>query len=210
MRSVGKVIKDARVKKRISKSALEDKTKIKADFIDALEKENWDNLPEYPVLQGFVRNISSVLKLDTKQMIALLRRDYPPRDLRINPKPDVSEKFSWSPKLTFLLGVAVISLIVITYLVFQYFSFVSPPKLIVTTPDDGQIVDKAELTVSGTTSPEASVLVNNQPTLVDSNGNFSTIIDIFQGTSEVVVTATSRSGKETVVHRKIVPDLPEP
>ena len=42
---------------------------------------------------------------------------------------------------------------------------------------------------------------------MDENGYFSAKIEIFEGTSEVVVIAKTRSGKETVIRRKIVPEL---
>jgi len=203
MRTIGKFLHDARVQKRYSKSKLEDATKIKSGFIEALENENWDRLPEYPVLQGFVGSISKSLDLDKKQAIALLRRDYPPKVLSINPKPDVSEKFVWSPKLTFLLGVFIISLMVLGYLLFQYISFITPPTLSIDSPSDGQIVRNVSLKVVGMVDKDATVLVNNQPALLDEQGSFSATIEIFDGTEEVIIKATSRSGKETVVRRKI-------
>ena len=110
MRTVGKFIKEARVKKRHSRVGLEKVTKIKREFIKAIEEENWEKLPEFPVVAGFVKNIVGVLKIDQKQAVALLRRDYPPKKLAINPKPYVSDRFTWSPRLTFLAAVAVVSL----------------------------------------------------------------------------------------------------
>src|SRR3990172_1081627 len=109
MKTIGQVIKESRAKKKLSKKKLEEITKIKESFIDAIEKENWDKLPEYPVLQGFVTSIAKTLKIDTNTVSALLRRDYPPKKLEINPKPDVSEKFSWSPRLTFILGTFIVA-----------------------------------------------------------------------------------------------------
>ena len=43
--------------------------------------------------------------------------------------------------------------------------------------------------------------------IVGEDGTFETEIEIFEGTGEVVVVAKSRSGKETVVARKIKPEL---
>jgi len=203
MRTIGKFLHDARVQKRYSKSKLEDDTKIKSGFIDALENENWDKLPEYPVLQGFVGSISESLDLDKKQAIAMLRRDYPPKVLSINPKPDVSEKFAWSPKLTFLLGVFIISLMVLGYLLFQYISFITPPTLSIDSPSDGQVVRNVSLKVAGIVDKDATVLVNNQPAFLDEQGSFSATIEVFNGTEEIIIKATSRSGKETVIRRKI-------
>src|SRR3989344_7090733 len=109
MKTIGQAIKETRVKKNISFSKLAAITKIKKEFIQAIEKENWQLLPEYPVVTGFVKNIAQALGLNRKGIVALLRRDYPPKELTINPKPDVAREFVWSPKLTFFAGIALVT-----------------------------------------------------------------------------------------------------
>jgi cytoskeletal protein RodZ len=207
MRTIGEIIKQERLEKGYSRERLEKETKIKKEFIKALETQDWKSLPEFPVIQGFVKNIASVLKLDRKQTIALLRRDYPPRSLKINPNPDVSNKFTWSPKLTFLVGIVFVVSVILVYLGFEYKEFTSPPQLQVSYPQEMQVVKQDELTVAGKTDPDTTVKVNNQPVLVEDDGSFSTKIEVFEGTDEIIVKATSRSGKETEIKRRIVTDF---
>src|SRR4030043_1119432 len=205
MKTIGEVLKEARNKKRYSLEGLEKETKIKRSFIQAIEEENWDFLPEYPVILGFVKNIASFLAIDTKGTVALLRRDYPPKVLSVNPKPDISKEFSWSPKLTFPVGFANVIFLITGYLGFQYIKFISPPVLQVTSPKEGQVVDKQQVLVEGKTDSEATVKVNNQPVLVGEEGTFSIDLDISQKTEEIDVISTSRSGKISEIKVKIVP-----
>jgi cytoskeletal protein RodZ len=207
MKTIGGAIKEARTRKKYSLSKLEEVTKIKKDFISALEKEDWGSLPEFPVLSGFVKSIAGALGAGEKSLLALLRRDYPPKALSINPKPDVGDKFVWSPKLTFAVGVGVIMVLVLGYLGIQYKKFISPPSLSVLEPKEEQIVKERRVRVTGKTDGDAIVKINNQPVLLDSEGNFEAEIEIFEGTDEIVVKAQSRAGKETVVRRKIIPEL---
>jgi cytoskeletal protein RodZ len=207
MKTIGEAVKSARQKKRYSRARLEEATKIKKEFIEAIEKEDWLALPEYPVVQGFIKNISSVVKVDSRQMLALLRRDYPPKKLSVNPKPDVTDKFTWSPRLTFITGAILVTIAVLAYLGFQYVNFISPPQLTVTTPSEGQIVSERILKVIGKTDPQVVIKVNNQPVLISEEGDFSTEIDIFEGTKEIIIKAISRSGKETIIRRNIEPKL---
>lgn len=207
MRTIGKALKEARTKKRLSLAKLENTTKIKKDFIEALEKEDWERLPEFPVLLGFVKSIAKILKVEEKSMVALLRRDYPPKVLSINPKPDVENRFVWSPKLTFAVGVGVILVLILGYLGLQYKKFVSPPSLSVFEPKEEQAVNQPKVKVSGRTDSDSVVKINNQPIIVDAEGNFSVEIEIYEGTKEIEVRAISRAGRETVVHRKIKPEL---
>jgi cytoskeletal protein RodZ len=207
MKTIGKLLKEARVTKRYSLGKVAQKTRIKKEFIENLEKEHWSALPEFPVIVGFVKNISGSLGISTRQAVAFLRRDYPPKPLPINPKPDIGNKFSWSPRLTFLVGVGIVLALILGYLGFQYVKFISPPSLKVDVPKENQTVTSRSLEVAGKTDSDSTVTVNNQSALVEDDGKFQAQISIFEGTTELVVKAISRSGKETVVRRKIIPQL---
>jgi cytoskeletal protein RodZ len=209
MKTIGIFIKEARLKKRFSQEKIAKETKIKKEFVVSIEKENWGALPEYPIVIGFVKKISKYLKLDERQAVAFLRRDYPPRVLPVNPKPDVAKKFVWSPRLTFIIGIAAIAIAVLGYLGFQYSRFISPPKLVVDNPQEEQVVKQRNLVVSGKTDQDATMKINNQPILIEEDGSFEAKIEIFEGTTEIVVKSVSRSGKETVIRRKIYPELEE-
>lgn len=209
MKTAGEIIKQARVKKKLSRKQLEGKTKIKEGFIEALEKSSWNELPEYPVVTGFVKNIAGTLGLKEENLTALLRRDYPPKDLRVNPKPEPSEKFKWSPRLTFLTAIALLLLVVSIYLGISYLNFIKPPLLEVQEPIEGMMVSEKMLPVKGKTNSEAFLEVNNQPVLVEEDGYFETEIEVSTNTKEVVVVAKSRSGKETTVRRNIMVELSE-
>ena len=92
--------------------------------------------------------------LNEGSTVAILKRDYPPKSLSINPKPDVSDKFIWSPKLTFLAGVGVVLVAVVSYLLVSYIQFLSPPSLEIIQPKDEQVVTESPLRVSGKTTTD--------------------------------------------------------
>ena len=203
MHTIGQILKNARVSKSFSLNYVEKVTKIKASFIDAIEEEKWDQLPPFPTVLGFVKSISAALNVDSKMAVAVLKRDYPPKKLRVSPKPDVGAKFVWSPKLTFALGVGLVLLLIFGYLGFQYVHFISPPSLTIESPKDGQIISGGNVNVFGTTDIDAKIVVNNQPVLVSEDGKFSVSLDVSPSTKEIDITASSRSGKMIEVRRKI-------
>jgi cytoskeletal protein RodZ len=207
MKTIGNLLHDARVQKKYSLEKLENITKIKKEFISNIENEKWIELPEFPVTQGFIISVAKTLGLNSGRVKATLRRDYPPKSLDINPKPDVEKGFKWSPKFTYVAIVALSTLLVLGYLTYQYFNFIKVPELEVYEPKDETVVRGTSLLVSGKTDEDAVVYVNNQPALVADNGNFETTIEIFAGTNEIEIKAKSRYGKESVIRRKIVPEL---
>ena len=120
MKGIGEILKNARRQKRYSLAKLEQQTKIKESFIANIENQIWESLPEYPVLLGFVKTLAKTLDVDPESAVAVLRRDYPPKVLHINPKPDVEKKIIWSPKTTFVLLAILAALTLGGYLLFQY------------------------------------------------------------------------------------------
>ena len=203
MKTIGQIIKDARLKKGYPLQYLENETKIKSTFIGWIEEQKWEKLPSFPTVLGFVKSISDVLEIDENMATAVLKRDYPPRKLTIAPKPDVASKFSWNPKLTFIVAIAFVTLAAAAYLGFQYYRFISPPTLKVDSPTEGQVVSDGSVMVFGTTDSGAKVTVDNQPVIIDDSGHFSVDISVSSDTKEVTIIATNRSGKATTISRTI-------
>ena len=197
MNNVGQILKEARLKKGVSLIKLENITKIKREFITKIEENDWDNLPEFPVVSGFVKNIANALNLSVNNINAILRRDYPPKKLSINPTPDAESKFYWSPKLTFKVGIGILILLVLSYLGFEYMKFIKPPELEINNPKNNEIITDTEVKVSGKTTTDVGLTINNQPIILDQEGNFTTEIQITKDTKEIKFVATSRYGKIT-------------
>ena len=209
MKSIGHLIKEARAKKKLSKENLEKLTKIKKDFIEKLEGDKWDSLPEYPVVVGFVKNIAKALNLNEEHLLAFLRRDYPPRALPVNPKPDISEKFTWNPRLTFITGVVLTIAFIIGYLLFQYRAFIQPPVLTVETPTEGQVISEEVIDVRGKTDPDATLYINKEIVSVYQDGGFQKEVTLIPGENKIRIEAVSRSGKKTIKELTVKYEAPQ-
>lgn len=207
MKTIGIYLRDARLKKKYSLARLEEITRIKRDFLEAIEREKWEVLPVFSVVSGFTKSIAKALDLNESQSLAFLRRDYPPQEVRISPKPDVSDKFFWTPKITFFVGIFIVIALILGYLGYEYVNFISPPSVSVTSPKEGQVITRSMYEVRGKVGKGATVKVNNQEATVDENGNFETQIEISNELKEITVVAISRSGKTTTIHRTIKPEL---
>ena len=206
MKNIGTYLKDERLRRKLSLSQMEKSTKIKQKFIDSIERGVWSELPEFATVAGFVRAIANTLHVPEENAAAILRRDYPfsKNKLPIGPKPDLKLKFTISPKIIALFVSVLFVFAFFGYLGYQYYRYVSPPKLNITSPLDDQNVED-EVVIMGTTDSDTTLTVNNQSILVSDTGEFSDKIDVASDTFEIVFVAKSRYGKETVVVRKVIP-----
>ena len=212
MKTIGNIIKEARITKNYSRVDIGDMTHIKTDFIGAIEKGEWEKLPEFTTTLGFVKSIAHFLDIDETLVVSTFRREYPPSlrreaekqiSKRALAKSEFGKKIVWGPRLTFLFGVFVVVAIVLGYLGFQYRKFNSPPSLTVSEPTNNQTITSYIVSVNGNTDPDATISVNDQPVIVENSGSYTTQIEVSTDTDLVIVRAKSRSGKETTIQRKI-------
>ncbi len=64
----------------------------------------------------------------------------------------------------------------------------------VSSPQNGATLSNGSVTVTGKTSPNADVFVNDQETHADANGNFSAKVSLDEGQNQIIVTANDSYG----------------
>ncbi len=84
------------------------------------------------------------------------------------------------------------------------------PALIVESPDEGDWVSTANVTVEGTTESQATVVVNGKTCQLD-YGMFSIDVPLEYGLNQLVITSTDRAGNVATVYRMVHMDdvIPE-
>lgn len=186
MQTLGLILKNARRRKKLSIKKLSVKTKIKENFLQALEQDRWDKLPNFAITAGFVKVISDVLGLSNQTTAAILRREFPVE----RPQQPNQPTSLWTPNRTMFLGIAIIVFVIALYLTKQYTTFVSSPPLEISLKRENNNVK-----IEGKTGKYATILINNEPTLVN-NGLFSLSLTVQPG-QVITIEAISRSGKST-------------
>jgi hypothetical protein len=138
--------------------------------------------------------------IEKNKAAALFRREYISNKGKILPtfksqsSQRLSRKILFTPR-SFI--VAVLLLVFIGYIAFQYSSFFLGPKLEVKTPLENAVVTNNIVDVSGTTDPYATVLINNEETYVGLDGSFKKTLYLYEGTKQIEVVSKNRNGKDT-------------
>lgn len=206
MRKIGAFLKEERLNKNLTLSQMERDTKIKKQFIELIENDDWVKLPEFPVVSGFIKTIAKTLDVSENTAVALLRRDYPfeRKKVLVNPKPDLKLRSTLNPKVIAIVASVFLGIVLLGYLFYQYMQYISPPKLVVKQPTENQEVKVGDVIISGETDSDATLSVNNQKILVSDAGEFFDKIQVGENTKQIDFVATSRYGKKTEVVRNIV------
>ena len=208
---LGQRLREERITKGLSVEEVAAATKIRPQFILAIEQGKYKQLPSKAYAQGFVKNYVIFLGLPLRDSLAMFRREFDEREyLDILPESFIRQKtiplvrIHWKRTLA---GVGILLVCITVYVVFQYRAAIFAPSLVILSPNDNSKITSESVTVRGTTDANAIVLVNNQQTYVDTNGNFTKHIVIFPGKSIITIIATNKFGKQTIVKRRITVNI---
>jgi cytoskeletal protein RodZ len=202
MKTAGDLLKEKRLLKELSLEDVAGKTKIKVEYLAAIENSDFSALPSSTFAKGFLRSYASVLYLNPDTVVAMFRRDFTenekgeiiPRGLvtPVNTKP---KYFSVNLILTSIAILAFLG-----FLLVQLFSWWSLPSLKVLSPQDGDTYGE-KVTFKGVTDRDATVKVDDQQVIVDQNGGFTLDIIFSGGTHTVIIETVSRQGKSRLLER---------
>ncbi len=207
-KTIGELLASERQKHNLTIPQLAKETKIQAKYLVALEENQFDHLPAAAFVKGFIRNLAEYFGQDSQPLLATLRRDFKesatgklvPREFI---RPTLKKQPLWTPLTMTFLFLGVIFLTLISYVVFQWYSFQKPPTLDLFSPEENQVVGE-KVKIEGKTLPDVIVSVNTQPVSLYPDGKFE--IEILlpkEGTHILTVEAVDRRGKRSVIQRII-------
>ena len=198
-------------------------TKIRARYLDSLERGDWKALPGAVYTKGFLRNYALYLGLDPEDVLRQWRRER--GDIRESepiavPRPIIAPRqgLTFSPGIVWavLLTLGVIAFG--AYMAVQLLRFAKPPTLDITNPP-GALLDVDEGTSSfvlrGTSIVGATISIatpgKEQPYRVNAgpDGTWSAQVDLRRGRNQFTVTATDpETGKTAETPQSVFITVP--
>lgn len=213
MKTVGEILQTARLEKKISLKQVEEATKIRKKYLEAIENDDWQRIPSLTYTKGFIKNYGQFLGLDTDLVLAFFRRQAQPglEKLKVVP-PGLSEPLDepfWRLTPSKILAAFILSLTLLFFfwLFSQYQSFVWAPKIVIEKPQENEIIRETIVKVVGRTDPWATLAINDQEVKLI-NGQFSQEITVSPGIVTIDITATNKFGKKQEVKRTIRVESP--
>lgn len=203
MKKFGDLFSVQRKKKRISIEKASKDLVIKAKYLEALENEDWQSLPEAAFAKGYVKSYALYLNLDPQYLLALYRREYDESKFPQKPTHRQEKRLFITPvkiiNLTFIVGVIAF----LVYIVLQYSSIFSSPKLEVTSPKNDQTISVPAIQVSGQTEKDATVSIGGSFVPVNEKGEFSKEYMLQDGKNTIEIIASFRLSPKNKVTRTV-------
>jgi cytoskeletal protein RodZ len=206
MMTVGEILATARLKQKITFDQVEKATHIRQKFLVALEKNEFSKLPPGIFTKGFIKNYAAYLGLPVNETLAFYRRQVNEEKNSLIPtvnpnSPKTSSAFSFVSPTS--IGIAILLILFFSYLIYSYLRFAGAPMLIINSPAKNAVVNQEQVEVMGQTSPDAAIIINNQPVNINENGSFSVKITLTPGLNTITVTATNKFGRQSIISRNL-------
>jgi cytoskeletal protein RodZ len=207
MTKAGEKLQTARLEKGLTLKDVAKGTKIKVEYLEYIEKGEYDKLPSVSYAYGFVRNYVGFLELSEKEIMPLFKREFDEeKAYRVLPRGfEKREEFpiaKFRVRQTFAVLIIVFVLFM-GYILFQYrYAFIDPPLTIIS-PNSTFTISSSQVTIVGKTDPSATVYVGMALISVDQDGTFRKTINVFPGETVVQIRVVNKFSRETDKQIKI-------
>ncbi len=196
MKTLGEILKSARIAKGLTLKDVSKSTKVESRHLQALEDNDYSTLPHPAFTKGFIRKYAAVLDKPAEDLVAIYRRDYLLPTQVSHPTPGTGNpahasfllRLNKSSASLLLIGV----LTFLGYLAFQYRALLIPPPLDIIQPTNNAVTT-SPVTIEGKTSSDSLITLDPQITVKpDPSGNFLTELQLSPGAHDLKITATNR------------------
>lgn len=206
--TIAEQLRSTRQKKKIKLKEVAKKININYKYLRALEKSDYKKLPAGIYGKNYLREYALFLGLDYNQLVKLFKSEQRLENLpekRLFSKQRVKGyNFLALPKIIKAVIIVVVTLVCLTYLGFKIENIIAPPDLIIESPKENVITKNHIINVIGRTEAEAQVIINNEPVLSNTTGEFSKIINLKNGVNIITITASKKFGRDNTIIRQVL------
>ncbi len=201
-KSVGEILKSIRTKKQLSLEDAESGTKVRAKFLEAIERNDWQSLPSVVYIRSFVAAYCKFLEINKDNILNLLDAEISfsaKKNHEFSYKKTIKEvKFMVTPKFLGYVIVSCFLIVMFGLITYQILNFAGSPNLKITNPVNNSILENDSIDLHGLTDADIMLSVNNESIPVASDGHFSTTLKLHRGINTIKVKATNKAKKDTI------------
>jgi cytoskeletal protein RodZ len=198
----------ARKEKNVSLEEASRQTGVRSDYLKALETADMAQLPAGLYGRNYLKEYANFLQIDHRPLLKSYDQDnlsFQSNRNALFVKKAKNVNFSLIiPKIikaVFIIGTIALCAL---YLFFYLRNLNQAPELILFYPATDINTSSSSVVFIGKTEPETKVFINEEPILIDKQGNFSLEINLKKGLNTIVTTSQKRHSQIAEITRKIL------
>lgn len=210
-KTLAEILKERREELELDWSVIEQESRISRKYLQALENADYKKLPAEIYVSNFLKTYAGLLGLDSNKLVNLYLKEkdlyqkiLKGKDLNGNLKEVGKTKFLITPKLIRSAIIALIVLVLLSYLGWEVKKIFTPPFLQINKPENNLVTDKTSIKVEGQTEEEVEITINGQDILSDSQGYFTKDVNLQEGINIIEISAQKKHSRENKSYRQIM------
>jgi cytoskeletal protein RodZ len=207
-KTVGELLQEERLKHAVAIPELAKLTRIRAEYLEALENNQFEKLPAATFVKAYIQIYASVFDFDHQPLLRLLRRDFKESAKgKLVPQefltPLIKKKTFVTPIALTVATLGLVFACIMGYIGFQWYQFQLPPVITISEPKEFSVVGP-QTKVAGQTEPDAIVTIDAQPVSLQPDGSFSAEASFLkEGVGTIVIEVRDSRGKSNRVERNV-------
>ncbi|NUM25965.1 MAG: helix-turn-helix domain-containing protein [Candidatus Buchananbacteria bacterium] len=211
--SLGQELSERRKKLGLELADVAHQINVSVKYLEAIEEGRYDQLPGEVYAKNFLRSYTKYIGCDYYDFLKRYQSEHTVyKKTKLRGVADFSKPVERISKMHLIVTPRLIRTFIVLLLVMSCFGYlgikvkaiVTPPELVVATPEDNLKTDKNFIEVAGQIEAESTLEINGQQVLTDQDSRFNETIDLKPGVNIIEITAKKRHGQQTKVYRQVV------
>ena len=203
--TLGQVFQRYRKGENLRIEKIERETKISKRMLLAVENDKYEDFPDDLYARNIIKTYAQYLELDYNRLIVLYEEAISKiEDEKPAKTKSKSVKVFLTPNMIKIGIIALVVIILVSYLGWQVNHIFQPPQLVVFYPGEDLIVQDKYIDIKGSAEQEARVFINDKEVFLDKKGDFEATLDLQKGANTIKISAEKKHSREKVIYREVL------
>jgi len=201
MLTAGSVLSTRRKELRLSIKQIASETKIQEKYLQNIENNQFQDFESAVFLNGFIKIYADYLDLDVQKVSALFRRQIKRSETSKQAlvKNNQNKLSNLLTPNNLIITMAILFLLLVGgYISIQFANFKKAPYLEITSPTNQTNSETKTFELKGITEEATSIYINETEVNVDEFFQFSTIINLREGSNTITIKAIKKSNQQNI------------
>ncbi|MBI5254806.1 helix-turn-helix domain-containing protein [Candidatus Falkowbacteria bacterium] len=209
IKTLGEILREHRETVPMSLDKVARLINVEMKYLQALENNDYANLPAEPYVKNFLKKYSEVLGINVETAALIFKKEKMVFDNAQKKKEKISKfknaiNFLFSPTFLRIVLLILVALGILIYLGIKVYNITKPPELVIADLPTSFSTEEKSLTINGKSESEAVIKVNDRQIISDKNGSFNITLDLQKGLNIIKISAKTKHSREKVLYYQIV------